>query len=65
MRNSIRKTSELFGVGDVVALKSGGPKMVIAEIVNARVICYWQTESSHPYCTDLPLICLTLVEEPE
>lgn len=32
-----------FKPGDVVRLKSGGPKMTVAEIREGRVLCQWFT----------------------
>ncbi len=35
--------SDTFEIGEIVQLKSGGPKMTVAriEIVGGEIVCYW------------------------
>ncbi|MDA8120765.1 MAG: DUF2158 domain-containing protein [Gammaproteobacteria bacterium] len=41
-----------FKIGDVVCLKSGGPKMTVAHIDSAVILCVWfnGTEFRHAEC---------------
>lgn len=42
---------EELKVGDVVRLKSGGPKMVVSGKVNESLTCVWYTGEGHGYST--------------
>jgi uncharacterized protein YodC (DUF2158 family) len=47
-----------FNVGDVVALKSGGPAMTIARLEdNGDIICVWMAEGGATY-GGFPVACL-------
>lgn len=41
--------SPKFNSGDVVKLKSGGPKMTVREYSGNKVICNWQDDKKKAY----------------
>ena len=56
---------EDFGIGDVVQLRSGGPKMTVHSLVSeGDVICQW-FESSEVHETCFPRDALKKVEQIE
>ncbi len=38
-----------LAVGDVVQLKSGGPKMTVDRILDGRIDCVWFSEDNMPF----------------
>lgn len=50
-----------FKVGDVVQLKSRGPKMTIAEIKDGIALCHWFDGSKH----ESKSFPVTIIEKPK
>lgn len=51
----------MFNPGDVVVLKSGGPKMTVAAVLEGSAVCVW-TDKSHPFRGEFEFVTLKIYE---
>lgn len=49
-------------VGDVVQLKSGGPLMVIVEVGNKDVVCFWHNLTGEGMKESFPFATLNIAQ---
>lgn len=54
--------NEKFEPGDVVSLKSGGPRMTIAKIEGLSVLCEWFADDQQPQSRAFAVTSLKLEE---
>ncbi len=54
--------NEKFEPGDVVSLKSGGPRMTIAKLEGHSVLCEWFADDQQPQSRSFAVTSLKLEE---
>lgn len=53
------KTGSRFRIGQIVKLRSGGPKMVVMMLPTPdRAVCIWMTQRHEIQFYELPFLCL-------
>ena len=57
-----KMADEQFKAGDIVSLRSGGPKMTIATVDGQTAFCEWFTDDQHPQGKSFHLASLKLDE---
>lgn len=57
-----KMADEQFKPGDVVSLRSGGPRMTIATVDGQGAFCEWFTDDQHPQSRSFALTSLKLDE---
>ncbi|MFN3350709.1 YodC family protein [Pseudorhodoplanes sp.] len=56
-------TDKEFSPGDVVVLKSGGPRMTIAAVDKQNALCEWFSDDQNPLSRSFALTSLRLDEQ--